>query len=212
MVGGVQSRLAVVGLQSGPTRFDQTGSIECVEIRISPSIALRLGLELLDLRNAVLPADCVLGTTATVLAERLAATDFRERSLVVAETIRILMPTTRRTRAVEVVEYLERVDPAVGVVGLAADLGGSRGSIWRQTSAALGMSPQRYLMLRRFEHAVTLLQAGSPIAQVAAVAGYADQSHLHRDVVRFAGVTPGVLFSGRDATSIQDVDVVTEEH
>ena len=78
--------------------------------------------------------------------------------------------------------------------------------------SALGMSPQRYLMLRRFEHAVSLLDAGVSIAQVAAVAGYTDQSHLHREVVRFAHATPGTLASSLRATPVQDLGVITDGH
>jgi AraC-like DNA-binding protein len=45
-------------------------------------------------------------------------------------------------------------------------------------------------MLTRFDHAAHRLAAGIGAAQVAAESGYADQSHLHREVRTFTGTTP----------------------
>lgn len=44
----------------------------------------------------------------------------------------------------------------------------------------------------RFEHAVTLL-SGRPLADMAAVCGYADQAHLNREFRGLAGCTPREL-------------------
>ena len=54
----------------------------------------------------------------------------------------------------------------------------------------IGLTPKRAALLIRFDHAVHRLAAGHSAALVAAESGYADQSHLYRDVMAFAGVTP----------------------
>jgi len=51
----------------------------------------------------------------------------------------------------------------------------------------------RAARLVRFDHAVHRLAAGHSPALVAAEGGYADQSHLHRDIVAFAGLTPAAV-------------------
>ncbi|WP_405166226.1 helix-turn-helix domain-containing protein [Nocardia sp. NBC_01499] len=48
-------------------------------------------------------------------------------------------------------------------------------------------------MLVRFDHAAAGLAAGVDFAEVAFACGYADQSHMYRDVVSFTGRTPGAL-------------------
>ncbi|CAM5243364.1 AraC-like DNA-binding protein OS=Streptomyces griseomycini OX=66895 GN=FHS37_004301 PE=4 SV=1 [Streptomyces griseomycini] len=50
-------------------------------------------------------------------------------------------------------------------------------------------------MLVRFDHAARALRAGGHAADVALACGYVDQSHLHRDVLAFAGCTPTALAS-----------------
>jgi AraC-like DNA-binding protein len=212
VVGGVHSRFALAGLQSGPTSFQQRGSIDCVEIRMAPSVALRLGLGVHCLKSAVVPAESYFGQAAGALIDRLAETNYNQRAGVVRDTFRSLLLSSRKTRSVELIERLERAGMGVDVGHVAADFGGSRSAFWRNTRSALGISPQHYLMLRRFERAATLLEARIPIAQVAAIAGYADQSHLHREVLRFAGVTPGRLVSSHDATYVQDLGLVAHEY
>ena len=81
----------------------------------------------------------------------------------------------------------------VRVERLAAETGWSRKRLWSRFRSQLGLTPKRAAQLIRFDHAAHRLAAGHSAALVAAESGYADQSHLHRDVVAFAGVTPRVV-------------------
>jgi AraC family transcriptional regulator len=63
----------------------------------------------------------------------------------------------------------------------------------RQFKAATGLPPRQYVIARRVERAKQLLQGGvdSSLAEVAARAGFADQSHFCHHFRRRVGVTPG---------------------
>jgi AraC-like DNA-binding protein len=76
---------------------------------------------------------------------------------------------------------------------LAAEVGWSRKRLWSRFAAQLGLPPKRAASLIRFDHAAYHLAVGRDPAGVAADAGYADQSHLHREVVACTGVTPARL-------------------
>jgi AraC-like DNA-binding protein len=54
-----------------------------------------------------------------------------------------------------------------------------------------GLPPHTYLTQTRIERAKEQLQAGEPIAAVAATTGFADQSHFTKRFKRIVGVTPG---------------------
>ncbi|WP_330349086.1 helix-turn-helix transcriptional regulator [Streptomyces sp. NBC_00582] len=61
----------------------------------------------------------------------------------------------------------------------------------RAFSGAYGIAPHQYLTSRRVERARRLLLDGMPAGEVAAAAGFFDQSHLTRHFRKSVGVTPG---------------------
>ena len=63
-------------------------------------------------------------------------------------------------------------------------------SVERHFTHVTGMSPRHVRQIARAREAVARLQGGHLIADVAQELGYADQSHLTRDLKRLTGYTP----------------------
>lgn len=81
----------------------------------------------------------------------------------------------------------------VRIDGLADEVGWSRKRLWSRFRSQLGITPKRAARLVRFDHAAHLLAAGRAVASVATESGYVDQSHLHREVKAFTGLTPTAM-------------------
>jgi AraC family transcriptional regulator len=65
----------------------------------------------------------------------------------------------------------------------------------RQLKAATGLPPYQYVIGRRVERAKRLLQVGTDLslAEVAADAGFSNQSQFSQHFKRLLGITPGQL-------------------
>jgi len=79
----------------------------------------------------------------------------------------------------------------VGSAMLEAATGLSRYALARQFRACFGVSPHRYLVLRRLDRARALLHRGVPLAEAALACGFADQSHMSRRFKQAYGLSPG---------------------
>jgi AraC family transcriptional regulator len=93
-----------------------------------------------------------------------------------------------------VIDYIEgHLDAGPTLAEMAAVARISPYHFARQFKAATGLPPHRYVIARRIERAKGILQAGGdvPLAQVAARAGFSDQSQFSHHFKRLVGVTPG---------------------
>ncbi|HZZ12917.1 MAG TPA: AraC family transcriptional regulator [Paraburkholderia sp.] len=83
-------------------------------------------------------------------------------------------------------------DPAapLTLADLAADAGLSRFQLLRGFAHETGLPPHAYRMQRRVALARQWIARGFTLADAAATAGFADQSHMTRAFVRLLGVTP----------------------
>lgn len=96
-------------------------------------------------------------------------------------------------RAVRLVrECLDaRFSEDIRLADLASHAGMSPFHLVRVFGRSTGLPPARYQLLRRVEFARSRLQGAESLAEIALLAGFADQSHLTREFKRILGVPPG---------------------
>jgi AraC family transcriptional regulator len=91
-----------------------------------------------------------------------------------------------------VLSYIEeQLDQRLNLANLAAVAGLSPSSLIRHFKLVTGSAPHQYIMRRRVERAEELLVTGGhSIAEIATAVGFADQSHLDRQMKRILGISP----------------------
>lgn len=110
------------------------------------------------------------------------------------------LPRTRLRAVIEFIEEHLHVGPTLEQMAAVVRL--SPYHFARQFRAATGLPPHQFVIARRVERAKRLLQdaGGGSLAEVAALAGFSDQSQFGRHFKRLVGVTPGQFrMSARNA-------------
>jgi AraC family transcriptional regulator len=209
--------IAVVPAGSA-ARYRWSGCMDTLNIYLEPGLVARVaaaafdldpakatvppldGLDLPHLRAAMLAVNDEL--TAGGAGGRLAAASLA--NVLAVRLIRhILAPrppgcgadgALPRARLRAVVEYIEEhLDAGPSLDQMAAVARLSPYHFARQFKAATGLPPHRYVITRRVERAQELLHRNSALslAEVAARAGFSDQSQFAGHFKRLVGVTPG---------------------
>lgn len=82
----------------------------------------------------------------------------------------------------------------VNIQHLASEVGWSQRHFIRTFRRQLGLTPYKLARVTRFSAVLPAMRDGRPdAAELAARYGYADQSHLIREVREFTGATPASL-------------------
>jgi AraC-like DNA-binding protein len=183
----------VVGLLPGDLRATGRARVECLQIRLEPVAAAAVLGASTELTGTVVSLEDVWGRDAARAEDMLrAAATWDERFTIATEILRRRLGT-RSPVDPEVAYTWRRTLTSRGrlrVDGLADEVGWSRKRLWSHFRSQLGITPKRAAQLVRFDHAAHLLAAGHAAATVATASGYVDQSHLHRAVKAFTGLTP----------------------
>ena len=102
---------------------------------------------------------------------------------------------TRDTLVEESLRLIHQHIGAIHVKSLLEHLNISERQFERRFSQTVGVSPQFYIRVKRFNEAVRLMKTGQfeALATIAHALGFHDQSHFIRDIKTFSGMTPKSL-------------------
>jgi AraC family transcriptional regulator len=164
------------------------------------TVPLLAGQDFPQLRAAMLALDAELtagdagGRLAAESLANVLAVHLIRRALAPCRLARGPDGALPRERLRAVIAYIEdHLDARPTLAQLAAVAHLSPYHFARQFKAATGLPPHQYVILRRLERAKHLLQCGGEhsLAEIAACAGFSDQSQFSRQFKRVVGVTPG---------------------
>jgi AraC family transcriptional regulator len=100
------------------------------------------------------------------------------------------LPPYALKRVLERIEHTFQYE--ISLATLAEEAGYSRGHFLKMFRTSMGMTPHRYLLKRRIDHARSLLKCREiSIIDVAASCGFSSQAHLTQVFREHIGVTPG---------------------
>jgi AraC-like DNA-binding protein len=196
--GRQQQGSFVTGLGFGEgLRALRAEGFDCLQVRLSPVVAPAvLGAAVADLGRAVVTLDDLWGREAARISEHLGDLSSWEDRFTWTDAWLARRCAAASQVAPEVAWAWRGIVAGRGMIRiehLAAELGWSRKRLWSRFDSQIGLAPKRAAKLVRFDHAVHGLVAGQDTARVAADSGYTDQSHLHRDVMAFTGLTPATV-------------------
>jgi AraC-like DNA-binding protein len=151
-------------------------------IRLQPhAVATAFHLDASSLRNRTMPLEDVLGSRA---ARRLVDPNQQDA------WVRSMEPSPRVEHAVRLLA-MHTVDGAAGALGLTSR------QLRRVVLAEVGLTPKAFQRVLRMQRFLSAMEQVGELANAAAHAGYADQSHMTREVRSLAGVTPARLLQHR---------------
>ncbi|MGQ0678096.1 MAG: helix-turn-helix domain-containing protein [Actinomycetota bacterium] len=186
------------GMHPGAVSLPHDGNQVGLVAEISPLGARRLfGLPAGPLTSAVVEPHEILGRSAISLPERLAsASDWEERGRIMDEVfVRALKDRGEPPYEVTFAwRSMLRTHGTLPVAKIAEQVGWSRRHLSERFREEVGLSPKVAARVLRFERVRRVLNGRNrpALADVAAMCGYYDQSHLTRDFNDFAGCSPAV--------------------
>jgi AraC-like DNA-binding protein len=190
----------VVGPQTGPTEEVMAPGSTVVGVRFRPGAAPSgLGLPASELVDLDLGADELWGGAAVALGEALAGCASPQEAAATLEAAIVRRLADGVDLDPIAIEAVSRLLPGRthDVGSLTSELFISERQLRRRCQAAIGLAPKTLHRMLRFQgflaRAGTHERPSTQLARLAAEAGYADQSHLTRESVRLAGISPHPL-------------------
>lgn len=179
------------GLGVNPDRVELVGQQREADPNLQHiTMALRAGVE------AGHGSDRMYGEAlSTALVVHLLR-DYNGKPVKPRQRVRGGLPKNKLSRAIEFIHDQLRTDLTVADIARTAHMSSHHFTLLFKQST--GQSPYQYVIEARAQKAKELLASGKfSIAEIAHETGFADQSHLTRNLKHFFGVTPKMLLNGR---------------
>lgn len=210
--GRVLSTMVVGGARARFYIRDVSAPLNSVGALLRPGAAeILFSVHADELSERHTPLDDLWGARARSMRDELGAARSLDERLDAFE--RMLAEALPRVRGLHpaVARTLEQLASTRTVHDVVRQSGYSHRRFITLFSRAVGLTPKMYCRVLRFQHA--LRRAGAcgldSLANLAAAAGYSDQSHFTREFREFAGVTPTEY---RQATRRSPHHVPVEPH
>ena len=171
-----------------------TGPSHSIGVQLRPDAAAALfGAPALEFAGRHVALADLWGSAANEIRERLH--DAAEPCAQLATLERILVERLRHTRRMHpaVLHALTRFQAGGATVArVVRETGYSHRMVTTLFARSIGMTPKRYCRLLRMQRLLKRFAASpaTPLADLAAAAGYSDQPHFTREFREFTGVTP----------------------
>jgi AraC-like DNA-binding protein len=180
----------VSGLHAGAAAIHHDGTQRGIQLALTTAGARALlGVPAAALAHELLELEDVASDLAD-LPERLYGVTHEAALRVVGEALtRALARNGEAAPRAEVGRALAGLTRGERVAEVADEVGYSRRRLSTLVREETGLAPKEYQRVARFE-ATRALVGRRPLAEVAAVCGYADQGHLARDWSDLAGCPP----------------------
>lgn len=194
VVGAASYRLDAFGTTTKRSELQLDVGSHYLGIRFRPGQSRHfLEAKASELRDAVHSIEGGLLPDMSLVAESI-STDSLFTHLDAVLFHHLKQESPGRSRIDEIVRYVEVTQGPLRVSELANMYCKSRRQFERAFLDVVGLSPKLFVEIIRFRRASALLvNSKLPIAQIAAILGYADQSHLTHEFGRFFGHPPSQL-------------------
>jgi AraC-like DNA-binding protein len=198
----------VSGVQTESALTERLGRQHGMHVELSPLAARALfGLPMDALANALVDLPTIWGRDADSLIERLAyATCWPDRFAILqaASAVRIAGGRAPTPAVAWAWQTMRATNGSVRVHRLVQESGMSHRHFVARFRSEIGVTPKEMARVLRFEHSVHLLQhTSASLAEIAAVAGFCDQSHLNREFNALAGCSPQELVGDRPLPAVK---------
>lgn len=190
----------VVGPDTGPWTYDSVGPVCTIGLRFVPGTArCALRLSVSEMLDTQFPLADLWGASAHRVRDRLARTPvISEKLSELAEAVFARCAAVDRRVADAIVRIARNPRTSVAELGEQYEI--TPRHVSRLFDSDVGYGPRTLARVLRLQRALDLLRGeSSQLAEVALVAGYADQSHMTRDFRELLSQSP-VHAVGRGST------------